>query len=105
MSRLTSPMNREKRCEKQRCFIPTPSLSIWPRLARREEKKYLPHTKSNEQAMHGTAPADRCTPHPLQRHRTGDEASEITPPLYTSCQASQSISDQAGKERDKISAW
>src|SRR5438105_13589913 len=45
MSRLTSPMNREKRCEKQRCFIRAPSLSVWPDVGQTGGEKDTFHTR------------------------------------------------------------
>src|SRR2546421_715292 len=45
MSRLPSPMNREKRCEKQRFFIRTPSLSVWPNGGQMGGEKNTFHTR------------------------------------------------------------
>src|SRR5712691_11189750 len=65
MSKLTSPMNREKRCEKQRCFIRTPSLSVWPDVGqtRGEKDTFILVAKGAQQ---GGIPVAALFDHPVQ---------------------------------------
>src|SRR6266849_117282 len=92
MSRLTSPMNREKRGEKQRCFIGTPSLSVWPNFGQTGGEKDTFHIRraTNKRCMGQPPLTDALHTRGL---RTGQARKHHIqpPPGYSPCQAAQSI--------------